>query len=71
MGIAFNRTNHRRKFAEQRLDYEAQLIPPEAEQEVDEIEDWWDYDPAEKRYVRVHEVPREGLFFLTEDEEAD
>jgi hypothetical protein len=27
--------------------------------------------PAEKRYVRVHEVPREGLFFLTEDEEAD
>ena len=36
-----------------------QALPPEAEMNDAKLADWWDFIPAESKFIRMHEVPRE------------
>ena len=47
---------------------EEELLPPATELDDSKVADWWDYHPKEKKLVRVHEVPRRGLFGGVTDE---
>ena len=41
---------------------DGEVMPPAVELDDSEPVDWWDYHPAERKFVRVHERPRIPLF---------
>ena len=43
-----------------------EILPDAVDGDEQVVADWWDYFPSEKRFVRVHEVPRFGLLSLDE-----